>query len=136
MNSKREEAERIVGGKIESLPEQPLPGLTPSPGSEVVYFQDDGTLALYEQFDRLTKHVSPPLPNDGGASTTRHTLTLPDGRVFHAIKYRGDVEGWRRQIAVCAEALGIVLGNVQDATTFVTTDGKMVALSECVHRTV
>ncbi|MBC5784229.1 hypothetical protein H8N03_14855 [Ramlibacter sp. USB13] len=136
MNSPREQTERALGEKIEPLAEQQLPGLVPSSTAEVVYFQDDGRLSLYDQFDRLTEHIAPPLAKHGGVTTTKHTLRVPDGQLFHAIKYRGDVEGWRRQIAEGAKKLGVILGSIQNGSTFILSDGRAFVLSDCKHGTV
>jgi hypothetical protein len=136
MKPQRDELERVVGGKIAQLSEQQLPGITLSPSSEVLFFQDDGKHGLYEQFDRLTGQVSPSVVTDGGVTTTKHTLTLPDGRLFHAIRYRGDIDGWRKQITLGAHALSVVLGSINDGTTFVTNDGVSFALTDCKHGTV
>lgn len=129
----RQQIEHILGGKISPFDEQELPGVVPLEGSEVVFFSETAGSGLYEQFDRLTEAQKPPLMKFGGVSTTKHTLTLPDGQIFHAIKYRGDLEGWRRQIREGARALDVVLGRIEQGSKFVLSDGREFALADCVH---
>jgi hypothetical protein len=132
LNSDRDRLESILG-KVVPFDEQPLPGVERTPGTEVLYFADDGSRNLYQQFDRITGAVSPPIPKDGGATTTKHTLELPDGQLFHALKFRGDIEGWRLQIVEGARLLGTPLGRIEDGAAFVTFDGVRVPLSHCKH---
>ena len=134
MESHRQQMERILGGKIQSLHEQDLPGLVRTPGgSEVVYFEDDGALALEDQMHRLVSRVEPPVPKSGGVHETKHTLQLPTGELFHAIKYRGDVAGWQTQIQEGATLLGVVLGTIEEGLVFALSDGRRFALSETQH---
>jgi hypothetical protein len=131
--SPRQQIERILGGKVTPFDEQELPGLVPSEGAEVVYFSDFEGTDLGVKMRTLTRKIDPPLIKHGGVATTSHTLSLPDGQLFHAIKYRGDLEGWRRQIAGGAEALGVQLGRIENGTTFVLSDGRTFALAQCRH---
>jgi len=82
---------------------------------------------------RLTRQVEPPLLKHGSVGTTDHTLSLPDGQLFHALEYRGDLEGWRQQIAEGAKALGVMLGRIENGQTFVLSDGRTFALADCKH---
>lgn len=133
MNSSREHLEKILGGKIESLNEQQLPGLTPSPDEEVVFFSGNVTDDLGDQMKRLIDRIEPLHAKSGRVMATKHTLTLPDGQLFHAIKYRGDLEGWRHQITEGAKILGVVVGRIERDTKFVLSDGREFALGECTH---
>lgn len=129
----RQQIERILGGKVTPFNEQSLPGLVPIDGTEVVYFSNFGAADLYGQMEALTEQVAPPVVKHGGIVTTKHTLSLPDGQLFHALKCRGDLEGWRQQIAGGAKALGILLGRIENASTFVLSDGRTFALADCQH---
>lgn len=133
MGSSRQELEKILGGKIESLHEQGLPGLVPAPGEEVVYFADDPEAELGDQMQRLITHVVPLRAKTGAVLATKHTLALPDGQLFHAIKYRGDVDGWRTQIAEGAKLLGVVLGKIEAGSSFLLSDGRRISLAEARH---
>ena len=133
MNDKREQMERILGSKISSFDEEPVPGLVPSPTAEVVYFSSCGSDDLADQMNRLAGHVVPPHAGHGGVVAVKHTLTIPDGQLFHAIKYRGDLEGWRRQIEEGAKGMGLLLARFENGTNFVVSDGRTFSLEECVH---
>jgi hypothetical protein len=136
LNNGREQIERILGGKVTPFDEQPLPGIEPLDDAEVVYFADSGIGTLFQQFDRLTEKVDAPAVKGGGVATTRHAVGIPDGRLFHAIKYRGDLAGWRRQIAEGAKLLGISLGKIENGETFTTSDGLSIPLSMCKHERI
>ena len=134
MDSHRQQMDRILGGNIRSLHEQELPGLVRTPGaSEVVYFADDGALALEDQMYRHLSRVAPSMPKSGGVHATKHTLRLPTGELFHAIKYRGDVAGWQTQIQEGAKLLGVVLGTIEEGWVFALSDGRRIALSDTHH---
>lgn len=134
--SPRQQIERILGGKVTPFNEQALPGLMPSESAEAVYFSDFEGADLGAKMRTLTGRIDPPLIKHGGVATTSHTLTLPDGQLYHAIEYGGDIEGWRRQIAEGAKALGVTLGRIEDGSTFVLSDGRSYSLTECKHGTV
>jgi hypothetical protein len=133
MNSKREQIEKILGGKITPFNEEPLPGLEPSDGSEVVYFANFAEDDIAEQLKQLARRIDPPHLKHGSVGATMHTLTLPNGKVFHAIKYRGDLDGWRRQIAEGAQSLDVVLGRIENGSVFRLSDGAAYDLAECSH---
>ena len=67
---------------------------------------------------------------DGGALIEGCALTLPSGRRFQALSYRGDIEGWRRQVELGAEALGVSLGQLMDGA-LVLEDGTSYPLADC-----
>lgn len=133
MSGSRTELERILGGRIDSLHEQPLPGLVPSAGEEVIYFACTATSSLEDQMKQLIGHVVPVIAKSGRVIATKHTLIVPDGQLFHAVAYRGDIEGWRRQITEGAKSLGVSLGRIEGGSTFVLSDGQTHPLSDCTH---
>ncbi len=136
MSSKREQTEKILGGKITPFSEEPLPGLEPSDTSEVVYFANFSDCDIAEQLKQLARRIEPPHLKHGSVGATMHTLALPDGRVFHAIRYRGDLDGWRRQIAEGAQSLGVALGKIENGLVFKLSDGTTFALAGCSHGTI
>lgn len=133
---KREQLEKILGGKITSFDEEPLPGMEASADSEVVYFAEHSSEDIADQMRQLARQVSPPLLKHGSVGTTMHKLTAPTGEVFHAIRYRGDIEGWRRQIEEGARALGVVLGRIEDGRVLALSTGRKISLSDCKHERV
>lgn len=129
---KREKMEEVLGGKILPFDQEPLPGLEPSSDSEVVYFADrPGDIA--DQMRELARRVHPPLLKHGSVGATMHKLTTPSGQVFHAIRYRGDIVGWRRQIEEGAKELGVVLGRIEGDQFLALSNGQRFALTDCTH---
>ena len=107
-----------------------VPGLVPVDFREFRYAEDRGEEPFEEQFERLCWHVNPLVMKDGGALIEGCVLTLPTRRRFQALSYRGDIEGWRRQVALGAEALGVSLGQLVDGA-LVLEDGTSYPLGEC-----
>ena len=107
-----------------------VPGLVPVDFREVRYAEDRGEEPFEELFERLCWHVNPPVMKDGGALIEGCVLTLPTGRRFQALSYRGDIEGWRRQVTLGAEALGVSLGQLVDGALMLE-DGTSYPLADC-----
>lgn len=107
-----------------------VPGLVPVDFREVRYAEDCGEEPFEELFERLVWHVNPPVMKDGGALIEGCVLTLPTGRRFQALSYRGDIEGWRRQVALGAEALGVSLGQLVDGALLLD-DGTSYPFADC-----
>lgn len=129
----KERMEQILGGKITDHRDQPLPGIEDVEGTAVYYFSDTDGLELGEQLARLVRCAVPPRITSGGAIATKHALRTPDGTLYHAIKCRGDLDGWRQQLEEGALLLGLNLGSIQARIAFKTTTGSTVALDECEH---
>lgn len=107
-----------------------VPGLVPVPYREVRYAEDSGEEPFEILFKRLVQHVNPPVMKDGGALTENCALTVPTGRRFQALSYRGDIEGWRHQVAQGAAALGVALGQLVEGE-LVVDDGSSYKLADC-----
>jgi len=107
-----------------------VPGLVPVDFREVRYAEDRGEEPFELLFKRLVRHVNPPVMKDGGALIEGCVLSLPSGRRFQALSYRGDIEGWRRQVAQGAAALGVSLGQLMDGV-LVLDDGTSCPLADC-----
>ena len=130
MTDKLEKLEMALGCKIERSDHRVVPGTIAVPGQEVVYFSDDGSNSLQIQFQRLTKKVNPPRLKSGGASERGCMVRLPDGILFHAISYHGDIEGWRIQISQGAQELGLLTAKIR-THQFIVSDGREFNLSDC-----
>jgi hypothetical protein len=122
--------EKALGGKIERQDARVIPGVVSVAGQEVIYFSDDHGNPRRAQFLRLTRQVNPPLLKSGGASELGCTICSPDGMQFHAMAYHGDIEGWRKQIALGAKQLGLLTAKISGSTLEVS-DGREVKLVEC-----
>ncbi len=81
-------------------------------------------------FNKLVRHVSPPIAKQGGVVIEGCKLTLPTGEQFQAVSYRGDIEGWRRQIEQGAAAMHLLTGRIAEET-LVLTDGRSYRLADC-----
>lgn len=110
--------------------ERQVPGLTPVDYREVRFVEDRGEEPFKELFERVIWHVDPPLMKDGGALIEGCVVTLPTGRRLQALSYRGDIEGWRHQVAQGAAALGLSLGQLVNGV-LVLDDGTSHPLADC-----
>jgi hypothetical protein len=109
--------------------ERIVPGMISVEGREYWYVQDNGKDDIDHQFHEVITAIEPPLHAKGGALTGGCELTLPDGRKFHAFSYKGDLDGWRKQIANGAEKLGLAAARVVDGN-LIFSDGNVVPLLE------
>lgn len=107
-----------------------VPGLIQAEYREVRYAEDRAEEPFEEQFERLVWHIDPPVMKDGGALIEGCVLSLPSGLRLQALSYRGDIDGWRRQIAQGAAALGVSLGELVDGV-LVLDDGTSYPLADC-----
>ena len=118
--------------------ERIIPGLPPlAKGREYRYVADDGSDYFARKnrqskkqylFEKLTWRIVPPIPQNGGAMTEKCKLWLPTNELFHALSYRGDIEGWRKQIEQGAEQLGLLTGKIV-GENIELSDGRIYALS-------
>lgn len=122
--------EKALGGRLARRGERELPGLRPRDGHEVVYYQDDGKTTTRKLFRTLLQGVTTPSAQSGGVVSDPCTIVVPDGRLFRAASYHGDVEGWRRKILNSACESGLLLARIQK-DSFVVSDGSVLPLSSC-----
>jgi hypothetical protein len=125
------EMEKILGAPVGF--DDRITGTFLVEGVEIIYFQDDGCKSDKDQFFAITKYSSPRSAKRGGSSLDGCSLTIPDGSVFHAIRYHGDMEGWRKDIEEAAEALKILLAKI-DGNRIVISDGRAYDLSDCIPK--
>ncbi len=57
-------------------------------------------------------------------------LWLPSGELFHALSYKGDIDGWREQISNGANQLGLLTAKIVN-NQFILSDGRSYHLSDC-----
>jgi hypothetical protein len=120
--------EQILGGRIGY--DGTIPGTKAVSGMEFVYLGHNEKRFPREQFEDLMQHLNPPYPKSGGASNYGCQLTLPDGTVFHAVEYHGDLEGWRKQIELGVQRAGLPLARIVEGR-LVISDGRAVPLGQC-----
>ena len=130
MSSDREVLERILGGEIEQRGARSIPGVNPVEGVEFVYYQDDNKLKPKKLFKSLLDGVNPRCAKKGGRVSNSCNIVFPDGSLFHAMSYHGDLEGWRKDIEVGAKSLGLLLARIE-GDQFIISDGRSIPLSDC-----
>lgn len=123
--------EEILGGPIPK--ERPIPGSVPSEDREWWYVEVEGSSDFKGLFRALVRAVQPAIPASGGAMDEGCELTLPDGRKFHALSYRGDLAGWRKQIAEGAEKVGVKAVLVVDGD-LVFSGAERIPVANCTAR--
>ncbi len=119
--------EQILG--FRSSAKRIIPGVQAPDGREVWYVEYNGN-DFDSEFLRLMDANQPPSAGHGGAITGGCELTLPDGRRFHAISFKGDLDGWRTQLTQGAQMLNRQTARILGNDLFL--DGSAgVPLSSC-----
>lgn len=130
MSGDREVLEKILGGKIEQRGQRTLPGLNPVEGVEFLYYEDDGKSKVKKQFNALLDAAGAIKAASGGVVSDSCTIHLSDDRLFHALSYHADIDGWREAVEAGAKALGLLLARIE-CEQFVVSDGRSIPLSDC-----
>lgn len=121
--------EELLGlGPIEN--HRIVPGIQPIEGREFCYIADEGQEDFVKIFRKIVRYISPPIPQNGGAMIEGCKITLPNGKVFQAISYKGDIEGWRMQIEKGARALNVNLAKI-DGESIVLDNIHSFLLMDC-----
>lgn len=116
-------------GGIVSL-ERRIPGTVARDDRGYVYFADDGSADFGRQFTDLVRFHQPNCATSGGVLEEGCRIRLPAGSVFHAISYKGDLDGWRRQIELGARGLQRELATIE-GDRFALSDGRVYPLADC-----
>ena len=123
------EMERILGRRFKS--ERTIPGTTlSSAGRRVIYVSEDTAIEFRKIFHDLLGKAQPLSPKDGGAILAGCMITLPDGRRFHAVSFKGDIPGWSKQIELGASAYNLEIATLANGEISVVSNGKF-GLGEC-----
>jgi hypothetical protein len=120
--------EEILGASIGFA--KVMPGTITRVGQEIVYVSDDGRSDFSNLFSRLTKNIAPRHAKHGGKTSQGCRLWLPDGSLFHPVGYHGDIEGWRKDIELGAQQLGLLVARIKDENIFVS-DGRSFPIAKC-----
>lgn len=110
-----------------------VPGTLSVNGREHWYIEDDGSGDFDALFSKVVTAAAPPFYKSGGALTGGCELTLPDGRKFHALSYKGDLEGWRKQILYGAERLNVAAACAVNGI-LVFAEDQAVPIRDCYCR--
>jgi len=120
--------EQLLGlGTIQT--ERAIPGRESVEGREVRYLLDDGRELFDILFKKLVRYINPPIPQMGGAIVEGCRIMLPSGQTFQAVSYKGDIDGWRRQIERGAEALKVPIARIEEGSLIL--DDVAVPLTQC-----
>ena len=106
-----------------------IPGTQTVEGREYCYIEYSGD-DFDSEFLRLVQANQPTESTNGGAITGGCELTLPDGRKFHAMSYKGDLLGWCKQVEIGAKMLGRLTARISDEDLYVV-DSSKVPLASC-----
>lgn len=108
------------------------PGTYPVTGREFRYVSNSNKVDFNILFDQLFGYVSSGIPKSGGAITQGCKITLPNGDIFEAVSYKGDIEGWRLQLEQGAKALNEMLAIIDIETDSIVLDNKQsFCLTDC-----
>lgn len=126
----KELLESLLGGPIST--ERIVPGTHLFEGREYRYVSNKSQVKFDDLFHELF-NVPPKIPRNGGAVLEGCKITLPDGDIFEAVSYKGDVEGWRRQLEQGAKALNEEVARIDiDTDSIVLNDMRSFRLADCI----
>ena len=129
LTEKRKKMEELLGlGSFDM--ERTIPGKRRVEGREFCYVSDNGQEDFETLLDKILDYISPPIPKSGGMMSNGCKLTLPNGEIYQAISYKGDIEGWRLQIEEGAKALNVKLARINEES-IVLSDGQSFYLEDC-----
>ena len=116
----------------DKMNERCIPGIIPVEWREYRYIADDGSGHFVRKglFEKLVSQITLPIPAAGGVITENCSLWLPTGELFHALSYKGDIEGWRRQIELGANTLGLLTAKI-DSDRIWLSDRRHYELATC-----
>ena len=122
--------ERVLGHPIRK--ERRVPGMYLVEGREFCYVSNKSQVKFGELFHNLF-NVPPIIPQNGGALIEGCKITLPNGDIFEAVSYKGDIEGWRQQLEQGAKALNEELAGIDiDTDSIVLNDTRSFRLTDCI----
>jgi hypothetical protein len=121
---------------------------------KTLYFADSGKKhKLRMRIRVLTHSIDPSIATHGSVTEVVRKITIPDGLMFHAFCYWGDLDGWRKSMETVAKTLGLLYAWIErdqsapsvynseylpktdkkylDNNKFVLSDGRSFMLSEC-----
>lgn len=127
--SKEELLEHVLGHPIRK--ERRVPGTYLVEGREYRYVSNKSQVKFGKLFHEVF-NVPPQIPQNGGALVEGCKITLPNGDIFEAVSYKGDIEGWRQQLEQGAKALNEELARIDiDTDSIVLNDMRSFRLTDC-----
>ena len=126
----KELLEQIIGHPIQT--ERKVPGTYLHEGREYRYVSNKSQAKFGKLFHEICS-VLPCIPQDGGAIVEGCKITLPNGDIFEAVSYKGDIEGWRQQLEQGAKALNEEIARIDiDTDSIVLNDAQSFRLTDCI----
>lgn len=107
-----------------------IPGSVPVEDTEFLYFEDDGKNTFSKQLHNLVNNVVVGNAQYGGMGEAHCKIWLPNGRLFHAIDYNGDLEGWRKDIEIGTKVNNVELAKIE-GDKIVLHNGESFLLQDC-----
>ena len=123
-----ESLQRIFG--VEKVDDPALPGTRPRDVGKVIYVFLPPGVDMSDSVDEVIARVDPPIPKDGAVLLEHWVVRTPEGEDFYSLYFHGDVDGWRQQIELGANQLGLKMAKVSE-DRFVIADGPTCLLSAC-----
>lgn len=108
-----------------------VPGTREVPGRAFLYLQHRAGASFLPTFRSLGEFIENNTDRypTGGMITENVRITLPDGRVFYGISFKGDLERWAAGIRKYADVNGLSIAAVE-GDQLVTDRHDSYALSE------
>jgi hypothetical protein len=107
-----------------------VPGTMYVAGREFIYLADDGNRDPESWFELVTESEPRNRAKSGGALLENCRIKLPDGQLFYALSYKGDLPGWRSVFLESGKRLKLPIAFV-DKDEIIVDDGRRFKLSEC-----
>ena len=108
-----------------------MPGTRLVEGREFRYVSNKSQGKFDKLFHKLW-NVPPIIPQNGGALIEGCKITLPNGDIFEAVSYKGDIDGWRQQLEQGAKALKEEWARMDmDTDSIVLDDMRSFRLEDC-----
>ena len=107
-----------------------FPGMARADDREFCYIQSGNLSSFHRAFEKVGALGDVPLPASGGIVEGNAIIRTPDGRLFFALSYKGDIEGWRTNVRACCKALGLSWGTLEAGRLMLET-GEFVDLATC-----
>ena len=121
--------QKILG--VDKVDDLALPGTRPRDAGKVIYVVLPAGADPSDEFDRVTSRIDPPIPQSGAVLFDHWLVKTPAGGTFYPLYFHSDVDGWRQQIELGADQLGLEMAKVE-GDKFMVADGSIFLLSECV----
>jgi len=120
--------QRILG--VKKLDDWMLPGARSSDAGKVIYVFLPNNADPFQEFERVTSVVDPPIVKRGAVFFDAWLVKTPDGEIFYPLYFHGDLEGWRQEIERGATELGLKMAKLE-GNKFMVSGGPTFLLTDC-----